>query len=94
NENSRMSSILQESKYIVRVENCMVHEALKEFDDSELEDIVYCSGDFSRIRILNPNFVLTRTCTLMNGPYCDACVHDSRIVQEFEHPTRKFYDSM
>jgi hypothetical protein len=46
------------------------------------------------VKKINPNFVLTRTCTLHTGPYCDNLYHDTRICEKVGHLTRDFYDKL
>jgi hypothetical protein len=86
--------LVNEGKYVGKTAKCMGFEALSHLKDRELIDLVLCYGDFTLIKKLNENFVATRTITLPLGPYCDICVHDTRIVKEIEHPTREFYDKL
>ncbi|NHJ32265.1 MAG: hypothetical protein FK732_05340, partial [Asgard group archaeon] len=78
--------LVNEGKYVGKTEKCMGFEALSHLEDREITDLVLCYGDFTLIKKLNENFVATRTITLPTGPYCDICVHDTRIVKEIEHP--------
>ncbi|MHA2366566.1 MAG: L-2-amino-thiazoline-4-carboxylic acid hydrolase [Candidatus Hodarchaeales archaeon] len=75
-----------------RADKCLAHEALKPLNDPELSHIVACYGDTTQIQAQNPNFVLTRTKTLMQGdPYCDTCVHDRRHNSKIKHPNDEFF---
>ncbi|MFX0065919.1 MAG: L-2-amino-thiazoline-4-carboxylic acid hydrolase [Candidatus Hermodarchaeota archaeon] len=95
NENGAWRSVvINNGRYVSRVTNCMAHEALKVFNDPELAYIVCCSSDSALIKKINENFVLTRTSTLMNGPYCDFCTHDTRIVDKVEHLSKEFFESL
>ncbi|NPD88607.1 MAG: hypothetical protein HGN29_07775 [Asgard group archaeon] len=94
-ENTKLVSILlNEGLYATRVDICMLSEALKEYPDSEIKHTVCCSADHAIVKKANENFVLTRTSTLMNGPYCDFCCHDTRIMEKIEHPSKEFYEKL
>ena len=92
-QGDRLVASVENGRYIFRVDRCALQEALKEFNDPELSDIVACYGDYTVFKYINENFVLTRTQTLMNSSYCDSCIHDTRIVEKIEHPTKQFYDN-
>ena len=81
-------------RYISRGDRCGPYVVLKEFNDPELAYIVACYGDFALIKKRNENFVLTRTHTQMNGPYCDTCIHDTRIVGKIEHPPKEVFENL
>lgn len=89
-----VSALLNEGLYAGRVDRCMGHEALKELNDPELAELVTCYGDFAMIKKTNKHFVLTRTCTLHTGPYCDNLYHDTRLVKETKHLSREFYTNL
>ncbi|MFX0095411.1 MAG: L-2-amino-thiazoline-4-carboxylic acid hydrolase [Candidatus Hodarchaeota archaeon] len=93
-QGDRLVASVENGRYIFRVDRCALQEALKETNDPELSYIVACYGDYTVFKYINENFVLTRTQTLMNGSYCDSCIHDTRIVEKIEHPTKEFYDSL
>ena len=43
----------------------------------------------------DPNFVLTRQNTIMEGQdYCDFCYHDTRLVDQVEHPPKEFWEDL
>jgi len=95
NDNNLGVSVLIDNKiYASRVDRCMAPEALTDYNDSEIKHIVCCSADHAIVRNTNKNFVLTRTSTLMDGPYCDFCCHDTRYVEKIEHPPREFYEKL
>ncbi len=78
-----------------RVDRCRLHEVMKPLKDPELSHLLYCYGDYAGVQAENPNFVLTRTTTLMQGgSYCDNCLHDKRHVSEIKHPSQKFYQDL
>ncbi|MFX0063802.1 MAG: L-2-amino-thiazoline-4-carboxylic acid hydrolase [Candidatus Hermodarchaeota archaeon] len=82
-------------KLIVRRDYCTISEVLKELDDPELAHLIACSGDFGYWKASNPNFVLTRKYTLMEGhPYCDFVFHDTRINEDLNHPSKEFFDKL
>ncbi|NHK32608.1 MAG: hypothetical protein FK730_14740 [Asgard group archaeon] len=87
-------ALINEGKYVGKCEKCMGHESLKDLEDKEITEIVLCYGDYALIKNMNEHFLATRTITLNTGPYCDLCVHDTRIVNEIEHPSREFYDNL
>lgn len=95
NENSIWSYVkVCEGKYASRTDRCEPYVVLKDFNDPELSYVVACYGDFTRARKFNENFVMTRTTTLMNGPFCDTCFHDTRYVDKIEHPPREFFEKL
>jgi hypothetical protein len=78
---------LDNKKLIYKVNKCRWAEVMKGLD-LELSYILTCYTDFENTKNLNPNFILTRSKTLMMGDdYCDFCYHDSRYEQEIEHPS-------
>ncbi|UCG03340.1 MAG: hypothetical protein JSW11_04985 [Candidatus Heimdallarchaeota archaeon] len=85
---------VSEGRYISRGDKCGPYVVLKEFNDPELAYIVACYGDYALIKKRNENFVLTRTHTQMNGPYCDTCIHDTRIVDKIEHPPKEVFENL
>lgn len=89
-----ISALLSEGLYAGRVDRCMGHEALKELNDPELTELVTCYSDYEMVKKTNKHFVLTRTCTLHTGPYCDNLYHDTRIVSDTKHLPRDFYDNL
>ena len=89
-----VSTMLNEGVYVSRVDKCMVPEALKDYADTEIKHTVCCSADHAIVKKTNEHFAFTRTSTLMDGNYCDFCCHDTRIVDEIEHPTREFFENL
>jgi hypothetical protein len=90
-----LSARLQKGKLASRSDVCMAAEVMKPFEDRELADILFCSGDKALIESRNPNFVFTRTKTLMRGhDYCDFCLHDKRYITSIQHPDEAFWTSL
>lgn len=89
-----ISALLNEGLYAGRVDSCMGYESLKELNDPELTEIITCYADFEKVKKSNKHFVLTRTCTLHTGPYCDNLYHDTRIVSDTKHLPRDFFDNL
>ncbi|MHA1907812.1 MAG: hypothetical protein ACW98Y_11000 [Candidatus Thorarchaeota archaeon] len=87
-----VAALVHDGLYASKGYKCGPYEALKDFDNPILTEICACYGDFARIKRFNPNYVLTRTQTLFNGDFCDDCVHDTRIVDNVEHPSKDFFD--
>lgn len=87
-------NLLNDGLYASRVNGCILAEALEEYPDSEMKYTVCCSADHAIVKKTNENFVLTRTTTLMNGPYCDFCCHDTRFTDKIEHPSKEFYEKL
>ncbi len=89
---------LDQNTIIFKITRCRWAEIMKEFDkefDSELNYTIQCYGDFESFKNINPNFILTRTQTLMQGAdYCDFCVHDTRFKKEIKHPSIEFWDKI
>jgi hypothetical protein len=80
---------LDNEKLLYRVNKCRWAEVMKGLD-LELSYILTCYTDFENTKNLNPNFILTRTKTLMRGDdYCDFCYHDTRYDNEIKHPSEK-----
>jgi len=89
-----ISALLNEGKFAGRTDICLVNEALKGFNDPELAYVIACHADFVVIQKMNKNFLLTRSSTLMDGPFCESCVHDTRVVSKIEHPPREFFEKL
>lgn len=74
---------------------CIWAEVFKELNDPKLAEAVTCYRDFQMTKNLNENFVLTRTQTLVGGKdYCDACIHDIRIVKKIKHRPKEFWKNL
>jgi hypothetical protein len=94
-ETAEVAVRLHRGKFAFRVNRCLWADAMRPLEDPELAHAFTCYGDFPQIAAINPNFVLTRTVTLMQGgPYCDTCIHDRRHVESIEHPSREFFESL
>ncbi|MBN1859012.1 L-2-amino-thiazoline-4-carboxylic acid hydrolase [Candidatus Bipolaricaulota bacterium] len=94
-ETSEVAVRLHRGRIAFRVNRCLWADAMRPLDDPEIAHAGTCYGDFPQIAAINPNFVLTRTMTLMQGdPYCDTCIHDRRHVDSIEHPSRALFDSL
>jgi len=89
-----ISALLNEGKFAGRTDVCLLHEALKGFNDPELAYVIGCHADFVVIQKMKENFLLTRSSTLMDGPFCESCVHDTRVVSKIEHPSREFFEKL
>lgn len=84
---------LEDGKLILKVSRCAWADVMKGLD-SELSYSFICKTDFKNATTMNPDFILTRTKTLMQGDsYCDFCYHDSRIDKELEHPQEQEFDN-
>lgn len=80
---------LDNKKLLYKVNKCRWAEVMKGLD-LELSYILTCYTDFENTKNLNPNFILTRSKTLMRGDdYCDFCYHDTRYEKEIMHPSDK-----
>ncbi|MFX1302296.1 MAG: L-2-amino-thiazoline-4-carboxylic acid hydrolase [Promethearchaeota archaeon] len=54
-----------------------------------------CYSDFQGAQNLNPNFVLTRTKTLMMGDdYCDFYYRDTRKDKDLSHPRESEFEEL
>jgi hypothetical protein len=94
-ETGEIGARLHRGKIAFRVDRCLWADVMQPLGDAELSHAFTCYGDFPQIAAINPNFVLTRTMTLMQGaPYCDTCIHDRRHVSSIEHPSREFFESL
>lgn len=89
-----IADFLNEGKLMYKVKKCVWAEVLKEFDN-ELSYSMMCYQDFENTKNQNPNFVLTRTKTIMQGDeYCDFCYHDTRKETEIVHPSVDFWKKL
>lgn len=89
------TKMMREGVAVWKAQKCMWHEILKSCQDSNFAYTVACHADFKMAKKLNPNFTLTRTQTLILGAsYCDFCWHDQRIVTDFKHPSKAFWDTL
>lgn len=80
---------LNDKKLLYKVKKCRWAEVMKDFD-LELSYAIMCYTDFENAKNLNPNFILTRSKTIMMGDdYCDFCYHDTRHEKEIMHPSEK-----
>ena len=80
---------LHNEKLLYKVNKCRWAEVMEGLD-LEFSYTLTCFTDFENAKNLNPNFVLTRSKTLMMGDdYCDFCYHDTRHVKEVVHPSEK-----
>lgn len=85
---------LDKERLLYKVKKCAWAESLKDFE-SELCYAMLCYSDFQGAKNLNPNFILTRTKTIMMGDeYCDFCYHDTRKVKEITHPSEKEFQEL
>ncbi|HUT79808.1 MAG TPA: L-2-amino-thiazoline-4-carboxylic acid hydrolase [Candidatus Bathyarchaeia archaeon] len=85
-------SMVEDGKYYLKITRCMWGDIYSDLPDLELASLLECYGDFAKMPYLNPNFVLTRTKTLVEGyPFCDFVYHDKRIVSEIKHPDDDFW---
>jgi hypothetical protein len=87
---------IDEGRIGVKIEKCMIHEALKFFDlkyDKDFGYLVECYPEFHTVKRMNENFVLTRKRSLIKGNlFCDYCWHDTRINQQTNHPEKDLWD--
>ncbi|MFH1728373.1 MAG: L-2-amino-thiazoline-4-carboxylic acid hydrolase [Pseudomonadota bacterium] len=78
-----------------KIEKCKWHEAIKEFNDPDFCYSIACHYDFLAAKVMNENFVLTRTQTLAGGgKCCDFVWHDMRYDRECMHPDEKFWANL
>jgi len=85
---------VKNGKYILKVTRCLWGDIYSDLPDLELASLLECYGDFSKMQYINPNFVLTRTKTLVEGhSCCDFVHHDKRIVDKIEHPDEEFWEN-
>lgn len=84
--------LVEDGKFYVKITRCMWAEVYSTLPDLEIANLLECYGDFSKMPYINPNFVLTRTKTCVEGdPICDFVYHDKRIVTEIKHPDEEFW---
>jgi len=86
-----IAEILNESKMVFKVKKCRWAELMKDLNP-EFGFAMLCNNDYEQAKNYNPNFVLTRNNTLMDGDeYCDFCWHDTRKSKEINHPSKEFW---
>jgi len=86
-----IAEVLDDDKMIFKITKCKWAEMLRDLDP-EFGFAMLCSTDYEQAKNYNPDFVLTRTNTLMEGDdYCDFCYHDTRTEKEITHPTDQFW---
>jgi hypothetical protein len=100
---------IHSGKQGTKVTKCKWYEVMKDLNDPDISYAVCCHYYFEVTKNMNPNFVLTRTKTIMQGEdYCDFCYHDIRIepaVDDFcyhdiriepavEHPPEEFWQTL
>lgn len=84
--------IIDKEKLVYKIKKCRWAEDLKDFDP-EIGYTMICHQDFERAKNFNPNFVLTRNHTLMEGDeFCDFCYHDTRNKKDISHPSNDFWN--
>ncbi len=86
---------IENGKYPQRKDTCMWADAIEDLPDIELKYLAACYGDFQGYNNCNENFILTMKHTVVEGyPYCDCVVHDIRINNVLNHPSKEFFDNM
>ncbi|NVM35157.1 MAG: L-2-amino-thiazoline-4-carboxylic acid hydrolase [Candidatus Lokiarchaeota archaeon] len=86
--------IIDDGKMLYKVTKCRWGEVMKEFD-LEFCYALNCYSDFETTKNQNPNFVITRTKTILMGDeYCDFCYHDSRKDKDLIHPSEKDFQEL
>jgi len=86
---------IKEGKVGLKIVKCKWYEVMKELNDPEFSYACICHYDFEATKNMNPNFVLTRQNTIMEGQdYCDFCYHDTRLVDQVEHPPKEFWEDL
>ncbi len=89
---SNSSRLVKDGRYYVKITRCMWADVYSVLPDLELAYLLECYGDYSKMPYINPNFVLTRTKTCMEGDsMCDFVYHDKQIVKEIKHPSNIFW---
>ena len=78
-----------------KIEKCRFADLMKELNDPDTCYAVACYYDFLATKNANPNVVLTRTKTLVEGhDCCDFCYHDKRIHSNPKHPDEIFWEKL
>ena len=86
--------VLGVNRMVFKITKCKWAELMKNLDP-EFGYATLCSTDYEIAKNYNPDFVLTRTNTLMEGDdFCDFCYHDTRIVKEIAHPSEKDFQEL
>lgn len=89
------SILLDEGRLVGRVDRCMPQEILDVYGDPEVASVVICHSHFHQAEVANPNFVLTRTKTLVcSDSYCDFCWHDKRFDTSLKHPPEEVFQNL
>ncbi|MBL6992031.1 MAG: L-2-amino-thiazoline-4-carboxylic acid hydrolase [Bacteriovoracaceae bacterium] len=78
-----------------KIEKCRFADLMKSLNDPDICYAVACYYDFLATISENPNVVLTRTKTLVEGnSFCDFCYHDKRIHSDPKHPDEIFWEKL
>ena len=91
---STVAKIINDEKMLYKVSRCKWAEVLKDFDLKFCYSMM-CYQDFENAKNQNPNFILTRTKTILMGDdYCDFCYHDTRNDKDIAHPSEKDFQEL
>jgi len=86
---------IHSGKQGTKITKCKWYEVMKDLNEPDISYAVCCYYDFEATKNMNPNFVLTRKKTIMQGDdYCDFCDHDIRIEHAVEHPPEVFWKTL
>ena len=89
-----VAEIYDDKRMLYKVKKCEWGETLRQFD-LDLCYAMNCYQDFENTKNLNPNFLLTRTKTILMGDdYCDFCYHDTRKDKDLNHPSEKEFQEL
>ncbi|KKK68372.1 hypothetical protein LCGC14_2944710 [marine sediment metagenome] len=86
-----IAELLEDDRMVFKITKCKWAELMK-YLDPEFGYAMLCSTDYELAKNYNPDFILTRNKTLMEGnDHCDFCYHDTRKEKEINHPTNQFW---
>lgn len=89
-----IAKIVDKKRMLYKVNKCKWGELLRDFD-RELCFSFLCYQDFEGTKNINPNFLLTRTKTILMGDdYCDFCYHDTRYDDDLTHPSEIEFEEL
>jgi hypothetical protein len=88
-------SEVKDGKLIMRRDTCLHNALLADIPDKELKFLTCCYGDYEGVRSFNKHFKLTMHHTRVRGDaYCDCVYYDTRITNDFTHPSQEFFDKI
>jgi len=92
---SGVAARFHRGKNAFRIDRCLWADLMKPLGDPQVAFLVCCYGDTAGVEALSPHLAYSCPMTLIEGdPFCDKCIHDTRFVDEIDHPARSFFERL